>query len=239
MFTNNKYKKWYDMIIENAKNRDLTGYKERHHIIPKCMGGSNNKENLVDLTAREHFICHWLLTKCTTETFYKKKMQNALGKFVQQNSKQKRNLTSRQFDIARTAIAEANSNRVYTKEMRQKISESNTGRTPWNKGKVGLQEYSETAKEKLKELYSNKSLEERYGAEKAKSVKEKISKTKEGKPSGMLGKTHSAETREKMSKNMQGKRGPQKRADSCPSCNKKNVTARHIKFCTIEKVDWN
>lgn len=226
-------------MVENAKSRTLEGYKERHHVVPKCMGGSNKKENLAELTAREHFVCHWLLTKCVTGQFYQKKMLNALGKFVQESSVQKRNLTSRQYEVARKAISVANKNRTYTKEMRQKMSEANKGRIPWNKGKVGLQEYPDTAKEKLKELYSNKSLEERYGIEKAKSVKEKISKTKEGKPSGMLGKTHSAETREKMSKNMQGKRGPQKRIDFCPICNKENVTARHIKFCTIEKVDWN
>jgi len=52
----------------------------------------------------------------------------------------------------------------------------------------------------------------------------------------MLGKTHTIETRVKMSENMKGKRGPQKRIDFCSSCYKKNVTARHIKFCTITKV---
>jgi len=231
MFINNKYKKWYDMIIDNAKNREIEGYKERHHIIPKCMGGSNEKDNLINLTAREHFICHWLLTKCVTNTFYQKKMLNALGKFVQESSKQQRNLNSRQYEIARKAISKANKNRFYTTEMREKIRQANVGRTPWNKGKTKLQEYPEDAKEKLKLLYSNKSLEERHGVEKAQSVREKISKTKEGKPSGMLGKTHSTETRARMSKNMKGKRGPQKRIDQCPRCNSKNVTARHIKFC--------
>jgi hypothetical protein len=55
------YKKIYDQIIERGKNRSLNGYKECHHIIPKCLGGNNDKNNLVDLTAREHFLCHWLL----------------------------------------------------------------------------------------------------------------------------------------------------------------------------------
>jgi len=55
------YQKIYNQIIERAQNRKLEGYKERHHIIPKCMGGSNDKSNLVELTAREHFLCHWLL----------------------------------------------------------------------------------------------------------------------------------------------------------------------------------
>jgi len=52
------YKRIHDQIIERAKSRILEGYKERHHIIPKCMGGNNEKDNLVYLTAREHFIIH-------------------------------------------------------------------------------------------------------------------------------------------------------------------------------------
>lgn len=56
------YKRIYDELIAYAKNRNnVTGYKERHHIIPKSMGGSNDKNNLVNLTAREHFIAHMCL----------------------------------------------------------------------------------------------------------------------------------------------------------------------------------
>lgn len=55
------YKKIHDDIIERAKTRVLDGYKERHHIIPRCMGGNNDASNLVNLTAREHFIVHKLL----------------------------------------------------------------------------------------------------------------------------------------------------------------------------------
>jgi len=57
------YERIYNQIIERAKNRILIGYKETHHIIPRCMGGTNEKDNLVDLTAREHFMCHLLLTR--------------------------------------------------------------------------------------------------------------------------------------------------------------------------------
>ena len=55
------YQNIYNQIIERAKNRKLEGYKEKHHIIPRCMGGTDGKENLVELTAREHFLCHKLL----------------------------------------------------------------------------------------------------------------------------------------------------------------------------------
>lgn len=60
------YQKVYSNLIERARTqnrvRSSEVYYESHHIVPKCMGGSNKKENLVLLTAREHFICHWLLT---------------------------------------------------------------------------------------------------------------------------------------------------------------------------------
>ena len=61
----NKYSKLYFTIIQNARNRISKGYIESHHIIPQSLGGSNDKNNLVDLTAREHIICHWLLIKMT------------------------------------------------------------------------------------------------------------------------------------------------------------------------------
>jgi hypothetical protein len=55
------YENIYNQIVERARNRVLDSYTERHHIIPRCIGGTDAKENLVDLTAREHFICHRLL----------------------------------------------------------------------------------------------------------------------------------------------------------------------------------
>ena len=46
-------------IDENGKKI----YKERHHIRPKCLGGTNDKNNLIDLYAKEHFIAHKLLAE--------------------------------------------------------------------------------------------------------------------------------------------------------------------------------
>lgn len=53
----------YDTIINNSKARILDGYVEKHHIVPKCMGGTDDKDNIAILTAREHFVCHQLLVK--------------------------------------------------------------------------------------------------------------------------------------------------------------------------------
>lgn len=57
------YQKHYNLLIKKSQNRILEGYVERHHILPKCLGGSNNKENIAILTAEEHFVAHQLLVK--------------------------------------------------------------------------------------------------------------------------------------------------------------------------------
>ena len=66
------YSKIYNQIITraNSENRikTLESYYELHHITPKSVGGNNEKANLVLLTAREHFLCHWLLTRIYPES---------------------------------------------------------------------------------------------------------------------------------------------------------------------------
>jgi hypothetical protein len=57
------YSKIYQNIIDRAKNRIPEGYVERHHIIPRCLGGSDAEDNLVALYPEEHFLCHILLLK--------------------------------------------------------------------------------------------------------------------------------------------------------------------------------
>lgn len=57
------YRKHYNLLMERARNRLLEGYTEKHHIIPRCMGGSDEPDNLVNLTAEEHYVAHQLLCK--------------------------------------------------------------------------------------------------------------------------------------------------------------------------------
>lgn len=63
----NKYSKWYNLIIQSRRQNPFEGYTESHHIKPKSLGGDDLKENLVELSAREHFVCHLLLTKMYPE----------------------------------------------------------------------------------------------------------------------------------------------------------------------------
>lgn len=57
------YKKHYNLLIERSRNRQLAGYAERHHIVPKCLGGTDDVSNIAILTAEEHFLAHQLLVK--------------------------------------------------------------------------------------------------------------------------------------------------------------------------------
>jgi hypothetical protein len=53
----------YDALIDRARGRILEGYQERHHVIPKSIGGNDESSNIVVLTAEEHYIAHLLLVK--------------------------------------------------------------------------------------------------------------------------------------------------------------------------------
>jgi hypothetical protein len=57
----------YDSIINYRKNNEPEGYYENHHIVPRCLGGSDDDSNLVKLTLREHFVVHKLLYKIYPE----------------------------------------------------------------------------------------------------------------------------------------------------------------------------
>ena len=78
IFIANKYSRIYYSIVNRAKSRSVTGYKETHHIIPRSLGGSDYPDNLVDLTAKEHYIVHLLLPYMVVDNTHKQKMWGAL-----------------------------------------------------------------------------------------------------------------------------------------------------------------
>jgi hypothetical protein len=113
MYLDNKYTRTYYSLISKAKSRNFKtrksaisslGYVERHHITPKSLGGDNSKTNLVYLTAREHFIAHWLLTKMMATQENYNKMVNAFwamklkGKKQQKKYRYSTKITSRVFE---------------------------------------------------------------------------------------------------------------------------------------------
>ena len=125
MFIPCKYLITYYAIINRAIKRDIDDVYEIHHIIPRSMGGSNKKENLVKLTPREHFICHKILVKIT-EGDNRKKMSYALWRMC--NGKHDFLKISIRYDFARKSFLEARKNREVSNETREKLSLAHKGK---------------------------------------------------------------------------------------------------------------
>ncbi len=142
-FIENKYKKWYFSIVENAKSRTYDKFShERHHIIPSSLGGSNDPQNIVCLLYREHFICHWLLTKFT-KSVAQGKMCGALRMMMNKSSRNNRVLTNRHYEIARYALSRTK--RTMSKEFCLNQSKIKTG----DKNPMFGRNQSETTKHKI------------------------------------------------------------------------------------------
>ena len=107
MFIENKYYRWYCTLIERSKSRAAPPIVEKHHIIPKSFGGSNEKANLAVLTPREHLIAHQLLLRCTAGD-QKMKMSYALWLMCNYNRSSAK-VTSRIYENARKTFCAAQS----------------------------------------------------------------------------------------------------------------------------------
>jgi hypothetical protein len=104
------YKKIYNDLIEsrlklNHSKKEKDCFYEKHHIIPKCLGGSNTKINLILLTPREYYIAHLLLTQMY-EGKEKAKICYALIMMCCVNNSQKRIVSSKQYELAKKLVSE-------------------------------------------------------------------------------------------------------------------------------------
>ncbi len=162
------YKKIYNQIVGRGQTRVLSEgtYTEKHHIIPKCMGGSDDKSNLTTLTAREHYVVHKLLVEIYPNN---RKLFHA-------------------FWAMATFIKEGRTYHISSREMeRLKIEYS-----------LNHPHKSPEYRAKASAMFKDKSFEERYGEEKAKEIKEKISihaSTRVGNKNPFFKKTHTDKKR--------------------------------------------
>jgi hypothetical protein len=192
LFIDNKYTRWYFGIITKAQvNITQTQYTEKHHIVPESFfinrtrrgpkgwidGNPEENSNIVSLTPREHFVCHWLLTKMTTGSA-KAKMINAMFSMKAVNGNNPRydtEITSRVYESLRgkrkltDEQREKLKSRVVTDETRQKLREKRAGKQP-NLGKT----QSEYCKKKSSEQHTGKIISD--------DTKMKMSLAAKGKP---------------------------------------------------------
>lgn len=141
------YQKIYNQIIDRARNRELNCYKEKHHVTPKCLGGSNAKDNLVELTAREHFICHWLLCRTYPEN---KKLAKAFNMMCQgKNIKQQRHIpSSRAIEEAKELDRQARKGVRKTEESIEKRTATRREKDNYKRTKESVRKGIETRRQR-------------------------------------------------------------------------------------------
>jgi hypothetical protein len=222
LFIDNKYTRWYYTIVHRAQTRIVTGYTEKHHIIPKSFyinksktgwleGNSEVLENKAKLTPEEHFLCHLLLVRMTTG-LAKTKMSFALVR-LSRSKKLQGKINSRTYGYIKRLHSEAASitqkgvkeKHPVSKETREKISKSMLGR-----------KLTDETKSTMKKPKSEKHRSNMKGRFIKEETRQKLSEARKGKTASIETKTKqsisaktrppvSAETKEKLSTSKKGK----------------------------------
>jgi hypothetical protein len=198
----------YQKIYNNLINREITrvGYVEKHHVLPRCLGGLDNKENLVDLYPEEHYLAHLLLCKIhprnqkllyaamnmTTGSMINngKRNNKAYGWLRRQyaesmsgdNNPARRNPTL-QKEAAKKRIGQKR-----TEETKARMSAAQKGRT-----------FTEETKKKMSKAVRNRPTI-------SDETRKKLSESSTGRIGPWAGKTMPDEIKAKMSASQQGKK---------------------------------
>lgn len=210
----------YQEFIQNildARGRFACGeeYHERHHILPKCMGGSNEEKNLIDLYAREHFEAHRLLALENPNVRGLQLAWTCMA-FPMNKYEKRQQISPEEYEEAKRVISKVMSGRKLSDETKRKLSASKIGKPCYEKARLRASEvhkgvpFSDEHKRKLSESLKGRVFSDEHRAN--------ISKGKTGKPitnaqrvalaivSGMnVGRKHSEETKAKMSAAQKGK----------------------------------
>ena len=180
----NWYRKVYNQIIERARLRGLDKtnidfYVEIHHIIPKCLGGTDDSDNLVALTYREHIICHKLLCKLYPDNYYLHSSVYLMLHIKIDNGKKVKTFTNSK-EAEEYKLFLKSHKKPLSDETRKKMSENRKGYVP-----------SEKVRKRTSEVHTGKIVSE--------ETREKLRKIN-------LGRHLTAETKEKMSTSKKGRR---------------------------------
>lgn len=186
MFLNNKYYKWYNSIIQAALSSPNPAKFEIHHILPRCMGGTDDPANLVALSYQGHFVCHRLLAKCVTEE-WKHKMVYAAWRQSKSPKYKGLRVTGRTYASLKMALSCA-----YTGRKRAPFSEQ---------AKLNMREAAKTRKQIS---YSTERIEHIRALGKAAKGKEISESHREKISVANRGKTLSTEHKEKISDSKRG-----------------------------------
>ena len=228
------YKDFIQSILD-TRGRFSCGneYHETHHILPKCLGGCNEDDNLIDLFAHEHFIAHKLLALENPDHRSLVFAWTCMA-FSKNGVQQRYEVTPEEYEEAKKAISKAMSGRTLSEDTKKKLSESKKGKplSPETKSKLSAifqgRALSDEWKKKISESNKGKIFSDEHKANISKGKlnqplseaqraallivcennkgRKHSAETKAKISAGNKGKIVSAESREKMSKAHKGKR---------------------------------
>ena len=215
------YTKTYYQIIEKRRHIEPEGYVERHHIIPKSEGGDDSHNNIVALTAREHYICHLLLAKIYNDD----KMWYAVYCMTWRGPKHNRKFktNSKLYESIKLKCSKLKSetfsgdgNGMYGKhhsaESKAKMSQRRKERIASGEIVIVKVNMTDEVKTKIsdnaKERYKDKTNHPMYGIKQSEETRKKISEKNKGKTPWNKGKKcghMSSEQKNKLSAASSGK----------------------------------
>ena len=217
------YLRHYNALIDRARARTMAGYVERHHVVPRCMGGSDDPSNLVCFTPEEHFVAHQLLVKIHPS-------ENGLAHAAWIMACGKYRKTNKRYGWLRRKHAESISKRLkgikrgpFSEDHVRKLSKAKIGKTLSDEQKqkiresVGAYARTDVARQKTSAVHS--------GKKRSSETRSKISKA-------LAGKQKSAEHVAKFAAAQRGKPQP---VVICPHCGKQGgkpiMTRYHFDRC--------
>lgn len=198
-FVEETYEKFINNIIA-TRGRFNCGdeYHERHHIIPKCMGGTNNEDNLIDLFAQEHFVAHRLLAKENPDN-------NSLVygwvcmAFMKNGYQERYEITAEEYETLKkmnSELMKGVKREPFTEETRNKMSQAQKNRFA-----------NPEERKKYSDMFSGEKASW-YGKHHSEEVKRKLSDAKKGELNPNYGKVYSEEERKYLSELLSGEHAP-------------------------------
>lgn len=192
----------YNQLMDRAVNRSISGtYTERHHIVPRSMGGADTDDNMVVLTAREHFIAHILLAKIHGGgMWHAAHMMSNMGRYNGRLYQSVKENHAKQASIRQ-------SGKVVSAATRRKISDNKERAANISSAMLGKQK-SQTH---IDNWYQSRASNGGWVCSAAKRETQREHMAGEGNP--MWGKTHTEDAKQKI-------RAANAQKVTCPHCGK-------------------
>lgn len=206
------YEEFINNILE-TRGRFACGeeYHERHHIIPKCIGGRNEEENLIDLFAREHFEAHRLLALENPDNNELTYAWSCMA-HAKRDEQERYKLTASEYEEVRIAFSKSvsgennpNYGKHLTEEIRKKMSDACKEKCTGKNHPMYGKHHTEETKQKISDANSGEN-NPFYGKHHTEETKKKLSDVLKGENHPLYGTHRSEETKNKISNSNKGKK---------------------------------